>query len=322
MTATVHHGHIDGFETVVLQNDCLRAVIIPSLGGRVWELLDRPRGRQWIWHRAGVPLKPVSAGAAYDDVWSGGWEELFPNDAPGVFEGRDLPDHGEWWTLPWRVESVRQGTCATLRLTAVSRIVRARCVKEFQLDGHGGTLAVRYSIRSEEERPFHFLFKQHLPLAITPDCQLLLPGGRVSPVDLQFGTLLPRTRGFDWPVLDSAVRKVDLREVPPASSRLQEFIYVERCPAPWCGVHDAAAAATLRMDYDGPTLPYVWLFLTYGGWRDLYTAVLEPCTNMPKDLAEAVRLQRSARLEPGQEFTTFAKVTLGGVELLDTESHQ
>lgn len=318
MTATIHRDRVEGFEAIILQNDRLRAVVIPELGGRVWKLLDRKHDRQWIWHRPGVQLQRVSAGTSYDEVWAGGWEELFPNDAPGRFEGRDLPDHGEWWTLPWSVESIRDGESATLTLTAVSSIVRARCRKEFRLGAAGSTLEVRYGMRSEEKQPFHFLFKQHLPIAITPACRLLLPGGRVTPVDLQFGSLLPPTADFNWPVLESPAGPVDLRRIPSAASRLQEFIYVDRCPASWCGVVDTDAGAALRMDYDGTALPYVWLFLTYGGWRNLYTAVLEPCTNMPKDLTEAARLGQSARIEPGQEFTTFASVTLADAEATAT----
>src|SRR5688500_19902664 len=83
MNATVTRGVADGFEALVLENSRIRASVIPSLGGRVWELLDRARGRQWIWHREDVPLAASAAGASYDDVWAGGWEELFPNDAPG-----------------------------------------------------------------------------------------------------------------------------------------------------------------------------------------------------------------------------------------------
>ena len=75
-----------------------------------------------------------------------------------------------------------------------------------------------------------------------------------------------------------------MRQVPAPSSQQQEFVYVRNLPEPWCGVEDPGASAALRMDFDSSAFPYVWLFLTYGGWRDLYTAVLEPCTNMPKDL--------------------------------------
>ena len=47
-----------------------------------------------------------------------------------------------------------------------------------------------------------------------------------------------------------------------------------------------------------------------GGWRDCYTAVLEPCTNLPKDLTEAVRAGTSARLAPGETFRTSVAVAL------------
>ena len=311
MTASLSHGTVNGYASVVLENRWLRAVVIPSLGGRVWELEDRVRGRQWLWHRPDVPLRACRAGTSYDDHWAGGWEELFPNDAAGHFEGRNLPDHGEWWTLPFEVAGIETSPVVRLRLEARALSVKAVCAKEFVISGEAGVLTVRYSIRSEEAEPFHFLFKQHLPVAITTNCRLLLPGGRVTPVDGAFSTLLPSPEPFDWPLAESAGRQVDLRVIPAPEQSLQEFVYVEDLPEGWCGVDDKATGATLRMDYDCRHMPFVWLFLAYGGWRGLYTAVLEPCTNLPKDLAEAVRRGQSARLDPGKEFTTQVRVTLG-----------
>ena len=83
-------------------------------------------------------------------------------------------------------------------------------------------------------------------------------------------------------------------------------------PQGWCGIEDLRRCATLRMNFDVNAFPYVWLFLTYGGWRNLYTAVLEPCSNMPKQLADAVRVGQAALLMPGQEFVTTVSVTLSG----------
>ena len=60
-------------------------------------------------------------------------------------------------------------------------------------------------------------------------------------------------------------------------------------------------------------LPFVWLFLSLRRVAEMYTAVLEPCSNMPKDLAEAVRLAQSARADPGEEFRTTVSVTWIGL---------
>ena len=317
MNATVNRDVVDGFEALVLENSRIRATIIPSLGGRVWELLDRVRGRQWIWHREDVPLAVSPSGTTYDDAWAGGWEELFPNDAPTDFEGRVLPDHGEWWTTAWTVAEATGGAEAVVRLAAATRIRRALCIKEYRLGGDDDTINVSYRIESHELEVFHFLFKQHLAIELTPSCELALPGGRLTVVDPAFGTMLPGVGPFEWPLAQvTDLNDLDLRRVPPPGSE-REFVYVTELPESWCGVDDVSAGASIRMRFDNRHMPFLWLFLSYGGWRDCYTAVLEPCTNMPKDLVEAVRTGQSARLEPRAVFETSVAVTLAGLGPMD-----
>jgi hypothetical protein len=280
----------------------------------MWELTDKIRDRQWIWHREDVVLSSARSGATYDDVWAGGWEELFPNDAPGEFEGRSLPDHGEWWTTAWAPTDVRGEADALIRLTATTSILKTTCIKEFRLAADSDTVAVSYRIESGEAEAFHFLFKQHLPIALTPSCELVVPGGRVTAVDSSFGTVLPGPGPFDWPLAEAGSKEaVDLRRIPARSSTAREFVYVTDLPTGCCGVDDLGRRASLRLRYDLRLLPYLWLFLSYGGWRGCYTAVLEPCTNMPKDLREAVRTGRSAALQPGEAFQTSVFLTLGGI---------
>lgn len=296
---------VHGNRALVLENDRISATVLPDSGGRIWELWDKPNNRQWIWHRPGHVPGPATLGSNYDDVWAGGWEELFPNDAPGVFEGKNLPDHGEWWLRPWRVVDELEGE--EIRLTVELTVRHVVCEKVITLPSHSDTLTVRYRIRSQESSGFHFLFKQHLPLALNSDCRLVLPGGRVTAVDPSFGTLVGTASPFEWPIAPS---RVDLSEVPYAASASREFVYVDDLAKGWCGCDDPIAKSSLRLSFDKSQLPFVWLFLTYGGWRECYTAVLEPCTNMPKDLAEAVRRGTSAFLAPNDLFETTVALSL------------
>lgn len=316
MTISIEETTAESFPALVLANDRIRAVVVPALGGRVWELTDRERDRQWIWHRPGVPLAAAGPEAAYDDVWAGGWEELFPNDAAGEFEGSMLTDHGEWWRTPWEVtEATRTADAAVLRLSARMTVRPATCTKEFRLPAQSDTLAVSYRIRNEASVPYHFLFKQHLPIAVAPGCRLALPGGSVTAVDPSFGTLLPGPGPFDWPspVVPSA-QIADLGTVPPAGDATREFVYVADLPQGWCRVEDPAKGAQLHFTWDSGSLPFLWLFLAYGGWRDCYTAVIEPCTNMPKDLTLAAQAGRSAYLRPNEAFETKVSIRLSTLE--------
>jgi hypothetical protein len=192
--------------------------------------------------------------------------------------------------------------------------LNASMVKEFRLPAGTAALSISYRIRSAEDAPFHFLFKQHLPVGITPACRLRLPGGQVHAVDPSFGTLMPGPGPMAWPPDCGGRGVADLSEIPPRGSAHREFIYVSELADAWCGVDDHEAGASLRMEFDRRVFPFVWLFLSYGGWRDTYTAVLEPCTNMPKDLAEATRRGQSAVLQPLEEFVTTVTVHLTGLE--------
>lgn len=309
--AGVTHRRVEGHDAIVLDDGRVRATVLPALGGRVWTLEDLARDVQWIWHRPAVPLAEHAMGADYDAVWAGGWEELFPNDAAGPFEGRDLPDHGEWWTLRWAV--VREDATPSPRvvLAARSTVRRARLEKEISLDADAAAVRIRYRIVSEEPTPFHFLFKQHLPLTLGPGCRLVIPGGTVSAVDPSFGTLLAAPGPSAWP---PAIRPGgDLSLVQPAESRSREFVYLRDLAAGWCGADDPTRHASIRMHWDVGAMPYLWLFISYGGWRDVHTVVVEPCTNLPKDLGEAVRRGQSARLGPGERFETEVRVAVGAL---------
>lgn len=303
---------LDGQDAIRLDNGLVQADVLPGLGGKIWNLLHLPSRTQWIWHNPQVPLKTVEPGYNYDDNWAGGWEELFPNDAACSFQGRALPDHGEWWSRAWDSEIIEsQRGAAAVRLTLEGSALKTRCEKRIELTKGSSRLQIHYRIDNLESESIYFLFKQHLALAVTPSCRLELPGGEAMPVDLDFSTRLGVGGPFPWPQgTDKNGRAVDLSVMPESREKHQEFVYVEKLPQGWCGVRDAATQRSLRLEFSRETFPFTWLFTTYGGWRGLYTAVLEPCTNMPKDLNEAFRLGRCARLDSGQSLETTVGVTL------------
>ena len=141
----VSECRVGEFPGIRLQNSELDVTVLPTLGGRIWSLRQKRTDVEWIWHRPGVPLSVASAGTAYDDHWAGGWEELFPNDAPGSFEGRELPDHGEWWSNPWDWEIVEAtARRASIRLTRQGEVIRTECEKWLILESGASSLTLRY----------------------------------------------------------------------------------------------------------------------------------------------------------------------------------
>lgn len=295
-----------------LDNGLVQVDVLPELGGKIWNLWDLTKGVQWVWHNPSAALDAVSPGANYDDHWAGGWEELFPNDAPGVFLGRDLPDHGEWWSRPWRWETVdSEPSRASLVLRLDGPTSGAACEKTITLHAGKAEVTVRYRIANRLAETLRFLFKQHLALAVTPGHRLELPGGTATPVDLGFSTRIGGAAPFRWPFAeDREGRQVDLSRLSDPAERHREFVYVRDLPEGWCGVRDMRTGASLRLSFPLEVFPFTWLFMTFGGWRGLYTVVLEPCTNMPKDLATAAQLGQCASLAAGQVLECAVVATL------------
>lgn len=293
----------NGREVWRLDNGRLRADLLPAFGGRAWALHDLERGVQWVWRNPTVALAVPPAGASYDDCWAGGWEELFPNDAAGRFDGRDLPDHGEWWSRAWTADVLEDTPQrAAVRLRLETRSVPASCEKIVSLDAGAKTLRARYRIENRGSAPLRFMLKQHFAAAVRPGDRLELPGGTVRAVDPSFSTLLREPTPYPW-------RPDAPPATLPAAGRDREFVYVTDLPEGWAGVRRADGAA-LRLSFDLKVFPHCWFFMDFGGWRGLYTVVIEPCTNWPKDLAAAAAAGRCASLPPGGTLETVVEAAL------------
>lgn len=299
------------FELLRLENHLVQVDILPELGGKIWNL-TQASGKQWLWHNPSVALQRAESGASYDDNWAGGWEELFPNDAPGEFRGRMLPDHGEWWSQPWQWSVSESSTeRIQVRLWRSGVATETLCEKWITIESDRASVSIRYRIQNQESASLHFLFKQHLAVAVTAADRLELPGGEVTPVDQEFSTRIGECGPHDWPIArDKDGEKVDLSILPPREEKHREFVYIKNLPEGWCGIRDGQTGSSLRLHFPREVFPYTWIFMTFGGWRDLYTVVLEPCTNMPKDLQTALESNQCATLLPQAALDCEVRVEL------------
>jgi galactose mutarotase-like enzyme len=159
----------------VLSSDELSIAVAPDLGGRIVELTDLSSGRQWLWRNHRVPLGPVTSGSAYDDVWQGGFEELFPSDAPAVIGKTPYPDHGELWSVPWQV--VRADDDA-IELAVEGSVTGVRFAKRLSIEG--AVMTIQYSLEHPGRVALPYLFKLHPAIDVNEHCRIDLPSGAVE----------------------------------------------------------------------------------------------------------------------------------------------
>ncbi|MGA9405709.1 MAG: hypothetical protein WBW71_01125 [Bacteroidota bacterium] len=281
--------------------------IDPGRGGAILSIISHAENDEWIYYNLQQRIQHSSAGL-YDDVWCGGFEELFPNDAPGVVNGRMLKDHGELWQASWDMKEKKEHT-VTMEMSCES--VPAIISKTIFLETDLPRLAIKYKIENCSSQTYPYLFKLHPAMRIEAGDQILMPGGEIIPVDISFSKILGHEGPFLWPLVEGKLsEKIDISMIPPRQKILQEFIYVNRLPQGWCGLRRNRTKEEFVITYPMDVFPYCWLFMALGGWRDHYTVVLEPCTNYPKDMQTAIGMGTCMIMKPFEKRTFTVSISL------------
>ena len=95
-------GNVVGWQSVVLENDDLRVVVLPDKGAEIHQIVDLRSGTAILFEAPwglqeprAAPL-PGSGDDAFMWNYAGGWQELFPSvNEPCRYRGREIPFHGE-----------------------------------------------------------------------------------------------------------------------------------------------------------------------------------------------------------------------------------
>jgi len=319
--------HIDshytwrGFRAVHVENRFYRAVFLPELGGKLWSLIDKKADREVLWHNPRTPPRPAAYGAAYDDWFCGGWDELFPNDAPTNISGEPYPDHGEWWSMPFDWDIDQTGTSAVLTLRRRGVVTDTTIQKTFTFTADSPTFSIAYQLHNHQHQPLDYLWKLHPALAITPQSRIDMPATACLIDDGFRSRLGADVASFTWPFAQTASGTVDMRTIPPITAQNCDFYYGTGLSAGWCALTDGATNSGFGLSFDPTVFRSVWVFGAYGGWRNHYTTILEPCTGYPYRLEDAIAQGSASRIGGKSVLETTLHVTLyqqaSGVATID-----
>ena len=299
----------DGVPGIRLESDQLWLSVFPDAGGKVFDLVHKPTDFNLLWHNPRVGLARTYAGAAFDDVWCGGWDELFPTDPPCSLDGNAHHDHGDLWIGPWEW-SVEQddGEAATLYLRRFAISLPCLMEKWISLRRDSAAVTFRHRLTNLGTRPVRFVWNLHVAHAIEPGSRVHLPAGRVGVEPPDYGRARAGVGELSWPMDDSV--SGDLSVLPGPEAGLTEWLFAHDLRKGWCAVTHPSVGLGLELAFDREVFSTVWLWGVYGGWRGHYFLLTEPSTSPPGSLAENVARGRAATLDPGGVLETQVVATV------------
>jgi hypothetical protein len=280
-----------------------------------------------LWHNPTLPPVRQHYGAAFDDNWSGGWDELLPNDLPRQAPGGDLlPDHGEFWSqaAEWEVVTASEKRIE-VRFSSQGRVLATRFEKTVCLEAGAPFARLSYAYHNLSATSIDFLWNIHPPMAISADSWLDVPASQ-GITDPWREERFPGGGRFAWPFArDRQGNTVDLRQVQPPESGVADMHYLVNVEAGWYAVTDRKAKVGFALAFPTHIFPHVWLFRTFGGWRGLYTLILEASTGYPYDLDVARQDGTCAHLGAGETLTAdvlaVAYAGIASVKQIDADGN-
>ena len=304
-----------------LRNDLCVASVAISEGGRIASLRSLLSGLEFL-TQASENRQPVVPGLAtkFQTGPCAGIEECLPTVGFSGSEtiGGVAPDHGDFWQVPWTLVNQQGSNRLTLEGFGFSRPFRFRK----QLFLSGSTLRVDYTLENLGKDSLPFLYACHPLFAVEPGDRISLPF-EVKALDLYFsrnGHLGRRGVTVEWPIT-SAGEVLDRTGTP--DDQTAEMLYTGRLTDyHHCAIHRASTNEALEIAFSLDKLPYLGVWLCYGGWPDSggppqYAVALEPTTSPCNTLSEAVVNRTALWIAGGSTVSWQISFTVSGPSVQD-----
>jgi hypothetical protein len=295
---------LHGLRAILIENRFLRLVVLPEAGGKIWQITYKPLDAPLLWNNPQILPARHAIHECYDDVWSGGWDELFPNDEAGTLLGQHLPDHGELWTGNWQADAFEDKDSVGVHLRFTTPISSFMAERTIRLKPLSANFEIQYRFTNRNSENYPFLWKLHPAFAVSSAHRIDFPQMTVLREPAFPGTLGDAPLSFPWPHAELGERSIDLRQVPDVSSRSLHFYYGTELAAGWCGMTNRANGLATALRFDPEVFSSCWLFASYGGWQNLNVAVLEPATGYPFQIQSMIDTQMARWLAPGESLET------------------
>jgi hypothetical protein len=312
----------DGQRLIRIENRRLAACVVSTMGGKVLSLVDKEADREVLWRSPRVSVRPGPIGANVDDYFAGGWDDAFPTCDPCPNEhGDQLPYMGEIWNLGMRARILAAGPAeASVELVAETPITPALITRTVSLVADEPILRVRTRIENVGHRPFDLCWGSHAALAIRAGMRLEVPAAVGEITDAGEGLLGRAGERYRYPIVDSGgAEPRDIRLVPGPETGAHALHALTELSDGWAAATDPVARRGFGLRFDPELHSCLWQWMSFGGYRGWYHAILEPWTAPQTSLAAAREARTALRLGPGESLEgTVLGIVYANVEAVDS----
>ena len=312
MKSVARAGDFHGVAAIYLENEVLRAAILPARGSKIASLFHKPTNVELLWQPPDGCYPAAQYGDPYDARHATGFDEMFPSIAAGRYErvpwaGTEIPDHGEVWSIPWTASIAPD----KIRMEVNGVRFPYRLRKRVRLDGKA--LEIFYEAANLSPFDLDFLWAAHPLFNAAPGMKIVVPPGMNSVINSAPGTRLPEYgRVYAFPRCRLAGGEpLNLDHIPERNATgYQKYYFQTPATEGWCELHHPSNGLVVRLKFPIEQVPYLGMWVNEGGWNGQYNVAPEPCTGAMDDIDAAKKWGMNSVLAALQSRTWWLRVSV------------
>jgi galactose mutarotase-like enzyme len=304
---------VGGMKGFILENDNIRAVIMPEFGARILSLIYKLTETEFVWHNPRVPPMRPTHDPQFEDM--SGLFDCFPTCEPCTVRGMKLPLYGEVASEPWLV----LGKKRTARSALV--IMRRKCQvypmmiqKSLKIDGREPVLTLEFTVTNLSDDALEYHYSGHNTLNVNPSFRIVLPS---EVTKVKRGMAITERLGnlgdeIAWPhTVDRSGKDVDISKLGQPCDGTGENLYTPKLKDSWCAAFNESRKEAIGFWFEAEKVPYILVWINCGGYEGYYHIALEPSTGRPDNLEVAVREWKNfATIQPRAKISWTEKLFL------------
>lgn len=298
---------------LVLENEKVRVVLMPEFGARILSIIYKPTETEFVWHNPRVPIMKPTYRPEFEDM--SGLFDCVPTCESCTFKRWKLPMYGEVASEPWRlVRTEKRSRSTTVKMQRKCEVYPLIFHKAITITKDEPALKLDYKLTNLSDERLEYHYSGHNTLRINPNYRIILPH---EVAKLKRGMAVTERLGIlgeeiAWPVTtDRSGKTVDLSKVGQPCDGTGENLYTSKLTESWCAAFNESRKEAIGFSFQAKILPYLLVWINWGGYLGYYHMALEPSTGRPDNLQVAVNEWKNfAALEPRAEVSWTTKIFL------------
>ena len=311
----------------ILENHLLKVVILPDNGGKLASIQCQHTQTEFLLRGSRYErVAEFGPFARFEESDCAGWDECLPTvSASRQMVGvGSVPDHGDFWRFPWNIVSTNAPNELILEAYGFSQPLRFS--KRISLEAN--ELTIDYEIENTGDASVELLYAAHPLFCIDAKDQIVLPSEITSLTLLESrGNRIGAPRDtVSWPMHRYGRVTFDLQTAGQLADRTADMLYSGRLKRGVAGLYRNLSGHGLILRFDSADLPYLGLWLCYGGWPEndrpsswQYALAFEPTTAPHGSLSDAICASQARTLGVGEVFSFSLHLSIAGCENRITE---